>query len=341
MRSKLIPGIVLILLVAISTTLAVLRRTEPPATEIEMGPPVLDPDEEIAYVCPIHPDFTSSVPGSCPRDGMTLVRANPYAVGDYDLELETEPAVVRPGEMTRLNFRIFHPGTGEQVRDFLTVHDRPYHLFVISQDMEHFEHLHPEQGPDGSWSVEVTLPEEGYYKLLSDFVPNGGSSQFIARTVVTADYAGDLAADGASLVADTVLTQSVDDLTATVSYDPEAFVSGLYGHVRFELTETEGGRPVTDLQPYLGSFGHMLVMSDDLVHYVHSHPLDMENSDDETGPMALMLPTGGDPSRLSAGPEIVFEGLMPEAGLYRAWAQFQRRNEVYTFSYTFDVTASD
>ena len=85
----------------------------------------------------------------------------------------------------------------------------------------------------------------------------------------------------------------------------------------------------------------MLIMSDDLVHYVHSHPLDLENSDEETGPLALMLPMGVDTSRLRGGPEITFEGLMPKPGLYRAWAQVQRRDQVYTFAYTFTVTASE
>ena len=341
MKSRLIPGVALVLLLAASTTVAVLRRSDTSTAAVQMGPPILDPDEEIPYVCPIHPDYTSSVGATCPRDGMTLVQANPYDVRDYELEFEIEPTVARAGEPASLRFSIFHPGTGEQVQDFLPVHDRRYHLFVISQDMEHFEHLHPEQGPDGSWSIEVTLPEEGYYKLLSDFVPNGGSSQFIARPLVTVDYQGDLAADAARFTADTVGTRSVGDLTATVSYDPETFGSGLYGHLRLELTETESGRPVTDLQPYLGSFGHTLIMSEDLVHYVHPHPIDLENSDEETGPLALMLPMDVDPSSVRGGPEITFEGLMPAPGLYRAWTQFQRRDEIYTFAYTFAVTASE
>jgi hypothetical protein len=346
MKSRLMPGIFLALLVAGAATVAIIRQSTPPATETPMrpptmGPPMLDPDEEIAYVCPIHPDFTSEVSGTCPRDGMVLVEANPYDVRDYVLEFETEPAVVRAGEPARLGFRIFHPGTGELVKDFVTVHDERYHLFLISQNLEHFEHLHPEQGPDGAWSIDVTFPEGGHYKLLSDFVPHGGSSQFIAQPLVTANYEGDLTADAARLVADVAPTQSSGDLTATASYDPETLIAGLYGHLTIELAETESGRPVTDLQPYLGSFGHLLIMSDDLVHYVHSHPLDMENSDDETGPLALMLPMGVDVSRFRGGPGVTFEGLMPKPGLYRAWAQFQRRNEVYTFAFTFAVAASE
>ena len=56
---------------------------------------------------------------------------------------------------------------------------------------------------------------------------------------------------------------------------PPTFVAGLYGHLNFHLTDTATGRPITDLQTYLGAFGHTLIMSEDMVDYVHSHPLDI------------------------------------------------------------------
>jgi hypothetical protein len=302
-----------------------------------LGPPVLDPGEEIAWVCPIHPDYTARVGGTCPRDGMPLVQANPYDPRDWHMRMETVPSAVRAGEPATLRFRISHPGTGEPARELLTVHDRRYHLFVVSQDMEHFEHVHPSQEADGSWSVGVTLPDEGYYKIFSDFVPYGGSAQFLARPLVTTGYDGDLMGDAARLVPDASSTLSSGDLTARVSHDPPAFVAGLYAHLRFDLTDTRTGRPITDLEPYLGSFGHIVIMSEDLVHYVHSHPLDVERSDDETGPVALMLPMGVDASRMRGGPTLTFEGLMPAPGLYRAWAEFQRDGMVHTFAHTFSV----
>jgi hypothetical protein len=98
---------------------------------------------------------------------MDLVRAAPFDVRDYRLELRTVPAVVKPGQSTKLLFRIFHPGNGEAIKKFEVVHERQYHLFVISQDMEYFQHIHPEEQPDGTWSIDVTLPKPGYYKVPS------------------------------------------------------------------------------------------------------------------------------------------------------------------------------
>ena len=75
-----------------------------------------------AFVCPMHPDYTLDIAGSCPRCGMALVRGAPFDVRDYGLELTTEPAVVRAGQPARWRFRVSHPGTGERI---LNVRDRP------------------------------------------------------------------------------------------------------------------------------------------------------------------------------------------------------------------------
>ena len=296
------------------------------------------PEEETAWVCPMHGDYTADVAGTCPRCGMALVRAAPFDVRDYRLDFRTLPALVKPGQKTRLQFRIFHPGTGEPVKKFEVVHEKPYHLFVISQDMEYFQHIHPEEQPDGTWTIDVTLPKPGYYKVLSDFMPGGGAPQFLPRPIVTAGYRGDLEADGAHLVPDANLTKTVEDLTATVTLDPSTFVVGLYGHLNFHLTDTATGRPVTDLETYLGAFGHTLIMSEDMVDYVHSHPLDiLAQPDDDGGPPVFLIPPGADLEKLRGGPDVTFEGLMPKPGRYRAWTQFRRHNKIHTFAFTFEA----
>jgi hypothetical protein len=294
---------------------------------------------ETAFVCPMHPDYTLDIAGACPRCGMALVRATPFDVRDYQLEFQTTPALVRPGERTTWRFRIRHPGTGALATRFERVHERAYHLFVISQDMTHFEHIHPEQLGDGTWTIDVTLPKAGHYTVLSDFLPTGGSSQLIARPLVTAGFRGALADDSAHLMPDASHVKVVDGLTATVSYDPPTFVAGLYGHLNFHLTDTASGRPVTDLQTYLGAFGHTLIMSEDMLDYVHSHSLDVLNASDDDSEPQFVIPPGADLEALRGGPDVTFDGLMPKPGRYRAWTQFRRHDTVHTFTTTFTVNA--
>jgi hypothetical protein len=297
-------------------------------------------EDTTAWVCPMHSDFTSELQGTCPRCGMALVHASPFDVRDYDLDFRTVPAVVRPGQKASLRFRIRHPGTGALVKKFEVVHERQYHLFVISQDMEYFQHIHPQEEADGTWTVDVTLPRAGYYKVLSDFLPSGGASQFIARPLVTAGYAGDLTGDSAHLVPDTVATKVDGDVTASVTFDPQQFLVGLYGHLTYHLRDTATGKPITDLQTYLGAFGHTLIMSEDMAEYVHSHPLDiLARPDDDGGPPVFTIPPGADLEKLRGGPDVTFEGLMPKPGRYRAWTQFRRHDTLHTFAFTFNVVA--
>jgi rRNA maturation protein Nop10 len=300
------------------------------------------PAEETAWVCPMHADYTMEVAGKCPRCGMDLVRAAPFDVRDYQLDFRTVPAVVKAGQKANLRFRIFHPGSGQPITKFEAVHEKRYHLFLISQDMEYFQHIHPEEQPDGTWTIDATLPKPGYYKVLSDFMPTGGSSQFIARPLVTSGYAGDLAGDSAHLTPDAKLTKTVDDITASIAYDPAKCVVGLYCHLNYYLTDSATSRPITDLQTYLGAFGHTLIMSEDMVDYVHSHPLDiLAMPDDDGGPPVFLIPPGADLEKLRGGPAVTFEGLMPKPGRYRAWTQFRRNDKIHTFAFTFDVVPAE
>jgi len=299
-----------------------------------------DVEDTTAWVCPMHSDFTQDAAGTCPRCGMALVHASPFDVRDYDLDFRTLPALVKAGQKASLRFRIIHPGTGEVVRKFEVVHERQYHLFLISQDMEYFQHIHPQEQADGTWTIDVTLPKPGYYKVLSDLLPSGGSSQFIARPLVTAGYTGDLMADSAHLTPDRVATKTDGDITATVTYDPQQFGVGQYGHITYHLTDSSSGRPITDLQTYLGAFGHTLIMSEDMAEYVHSHPLDIiAQPDDDGGPPVFLIPPGADLEKLRGGPDVTFEGLMPKPGHYRAWTQFRRHDKLHTFAFTFNVDA--
>jgi hypothetical protein len=174
--------------------------------------------------------------------------------------------------------------------------------------------------------------------MLSDFLPSGGSSQFIARPLVTGGFTGDLAEGSALLRPDSSPTKVVDDITATVAYDPLTFAAGLYGHLTFHLTDTATGRPITDLQTYLGAFGHTLIMSEDMIDYVHAHPLDIVPGSDEDNP-EFVIPPGADLEKLRGGPEVTFDGLMPKPGRYRAWTQFRRNDRLYTFVSTFEVVS--
>ena len=90
----------------------------------------------------------------------------PPEVGEYDLRLRDQTGRPQAQREMHLRFQIFHPKTGEQVKEFNILHDMPFHLFVLSQGLESFEHIHPTKQPDGSFVIETALPKPGYFRVL-------------------------------------------------------------------------------------------------------------------------------------------------------------------------------
>jgi hypothetical protein len=287
---------------------------------------------EPQYLCTMHPDIVSSAPGTCRKCGMALVAGTALEAADYRLELTTAPPAVEAGRPARFRFAVFHPVTGAAVTDFAVVHDRPYHLFVVSQDLTHFDHVHPEQGPDGSFSIELTLPRPGYYKLYSDFLPSGGGPQIIAQPVVTARFDGDIVSSIARLEPDRSLSKTIEGTIVELQIDPGELVSGGSVPLKFRLLDETTREPVTDLEPYLGAWGHALVLSEDGLEYIHAHPTEMLPESGDAGTTLKDRATA-----LRGGPVVTFDALFPKAGRYRVWLQFHRRGRTTTAWFTIAV----
>jgi hypothetical protein len=188
-------------------------------------------------------------------------------------------------------------------------------LFVISHDLQYFSHVHPTPQPDGSLEIDLVLPRPTAYQLYGDFLPGGGSTQMVQKSLITADFKGSLASARGVAAAD--LTPKVDQ-GVRVSLDMSPPIAGREQLVRCRIEDAETGAPVTDLEPFLGAPGHMLIVSEDLADAVHSHPLD-----------GMVSPNG---------PEVIFQVIFPRAIKYRVWAQFQRAGRVVTASFTLPVS---
>jgi hypothetical protein len=124
------------------------------------------------------------------------------------------------------------------------------HLIVVRRDMTGFQHLHPVQRADGTWSVPATLRAAGSYRVFADFSVNG-------KPYTLAD---DLTVDGAvrSLALPApARSVDVDELRVTRS--------GL------AFTVTRDGEPVA-VQDYLGAKGHLVALREGDLAFLHVHP---------------------------------------------------------------------
>jgi hypothetical protein len=273
------------------------------------------------YTCPMHLEVRTADPGKCPKCDMPLVPLEPGVSEDFNLVVDCSPGVIKPNQPVRLRFRVFNPKTGSQVKQFGLLHDKLFHLFVISQDMTEFQHIHPDPQPDGSFTIETVLPREGHYKIYSDFYPIDGAPQVLQGSLVTAGYKSDLFASQARLVPDKTFSQTVDGMKITLTLDPQKVIAGKPVTLKYHLVDAKTDQPVRDLKPYLAAWGHTLILSEDQADYVHSHPVEV-------------VPPGADPKTLNGGPEVTFEALAPRPGAYRIWSQFLRGERLTTVAFT-------
>jgi hypothetical protein len=273
------------------------------------------------YFCTMHPEVRTKAAGKCPKCSMTLVPVTPAVADDFNLRLVATPKAPKPGEKVSLRFSVINPKTGEQVKQFNLMHEKLYHLFIISQDLTEFQHIHPEHQPDGSFTIDTVLPRPGAYKIYSDIYPESGAAQVLQQNIATAGYQSDLFAARPTLQPDTSLVRTGDGTKVELVLEPATIIAGQPVTLKYRLTDLKSGEPVRDLVPYLGAWGHTLIISEDQQDYVHSHP--EESVEDAEGKR-----------KERGGPDVAFAAFMPRPGIYRIWTQFQRGDRLSTYSFT-------
>jgi hypothetical protein len=211
-----------------------------------------------------------------------------------------------PGRPRELEFVVIGPD-GLPVTAYDTRDERRLDLVVVGRDGGGFQHLQPAIDPDGVWRVPLTLPAAGVYRAYADFVPTGGPALVLGV-----------------------------DLFAPGRFSPAEFPRSRTAHVagydvRLDADLVAGGRsevfvaidrdrlPVTDLEPYLGAPGHLVVLRQSDQAYLRVAPL----APDAESAAA---------HRTSAG--IAFTVEVPGAGEHRLFLEFKHRGVVHTAEFT-------
>ncbi len=280
------------------------------STHAQAPPPEPAP-APVEFVCPMDPEVRSKTPGTCPRCGMKLVANIPEPV-EYPTRFTFTPPGIPASCPLHLEIRVTNPKTGAAVRHFQIIHEKPIHLFVVSEDLEYFAHEHPVLGPDGIFRHTTLLPKPGTYKVLADFMPEGGTPQLISRIITTAGYTRSLDAGMAKPAADLSPKRS-ENLEVELVLDPPQPIAGKKTMLFFKL------KPAVGFEPYLGAWGHLLAASNDLIDTIHTHPIYVTD------------PAPGEK-------QVQFNLFFPREAIYRVWVQFQREGKVNTVNFTIPVT---
>ncbi|WKN60421.1 hypothetical protein R1X32_04440 (plasmid) [Rhodococcus opacus] len=244
------------------------------------------------------PDSTAGAPVADQTPGGLMVTDS-----GYTLALDT--AQVAAGADVPLRFRILE-ADGVPVTRYVDSHEKQLHLIAVRRDMAGFQHVHPTLDAAGTWSVPLDLTRAGVYRVFADFTPDGGDGLTLGADLQVAG------AYDPQPLPPVAATAVVDGYTVTLD---GTLTPGQASKVT--LAVSRDGQPVTDLQPYLGAYGHLVALRAADLGYLHVHP-DGHPGDGVTAP----------------GPGINFVVTTPSAGDYRLFLDFQHDGVVRTAEFT-------
>lgn len=240
--------------------------------------------------------------------GQTGAAAAPggLQVADGGYRLVPLTPALSAGDPTELTFQIVGPD-GAPVTGYTPTHDKDLHLTVVRRDLSGFQHRHPTRDNDGTWRIPVTVAQPGQYRVFADFQPAGRDKRLTLGV--------DIPAAGAYQPQPLPAPARVADVDGYRVELVGALTPGTAS--KLTLRVSRDGRPVTDLQPYLAAYGHLVALRDGDLAYLHVHP--------DGAP--------GD-GRTAAGPQITFYAEVPSVGAYRLYLDFQHNDTVRTAELT-------
>jgi hypothetical protein len=253
-----------------------------------------------AAIGPDRDDVTTATAGE--HAGMNSAHENAadpvrgLAVADDGLRVVVANPELHRARDETLRFRIVDD-RDDTVRDFDIEHEKRMHLILARRDLTGFQHLHPEQAADGTWSTPVRVDAAGSYRVFADFSHDGK-----ARTL-----ASDLRVDGAAELEPLPAPQptAVSDGGYDVRLDTEDVRPGREADLRFTITRD--GEPV-QTESYLGARGHLVALREGDMAFLHVHP--------------------------TADDAVQFAATFPTEGRYRLFLQFKHAGRVHTVAFT-------
>lgn len=201
---------------------------------------------------------------------------------------------------------------GKAIAKFDTFQEKLMHLIIVSDDLQFFSHLHPTYKDNGQFQVEASFPKAGGYTFFSDYKPTAQTEQIsVLKTQVP----------GITIAApeiDIKRSKTFNDTQVNLALSKPTVKAGKEVTLMFKLQDAANNQPLTDLQPYLGEKGHLVILRQSssltAADYIHAHALNN-------------TPTG----------QVHFMASFPQAGKYKLWGQFNRNGKIITADFWINV----
>lgn len=200
---------------------------------------------------------------------------------------------------------------GNTTKDFEVTHTKQMHVIVVRKDLANFQHVHPDFDPgSGIFTLSnLKLPTDGEYRIFADFAPVGVQKDPMGMPLPVT-ISEDVKA-GRSFVRQPIGSEEVAKTfgqyqASLATHGP--ITTGTEAMLMFSLKQN--GKPVTNLEEYLGALGHSVVLREGTLDFIHAHPLE-DASTPQSGTVSFMVD-------------------FPQPGKYKVFTQFQHNGEVFT-----------
>jgi hypothetical protein len=201
---------------------------------------------------------------------------------------------------------------GNAIAQFDQFQEQIMHLIAVSDDLQVFQHLHPIYNGNGQFEVETQFPQSGNYTLFSDYQPTGQAEQVsVLKTQVTGNHPPTAEVNWSR-------TKTFNETIVGFAPTQAAIRANQEVVLRFNLQDATRYQPITDLQPYLGEKGHLVILRQSSAltreDYIHAHAV-----------------------QNTPASQVHFATRFPQSGRYKLWGQFNRNGEIITADFWVEV----
>lgn len=238
----------------------------------------------------------------------------------FTLRSDASSRTFQPGAASTYTFSIVDDQS-TVVKDFVTVHDKIMHVIVVRKDLEEFQHVHSDfNTATGKFTLaNLTFPSDGPYRIFTDFTPLnaqlGAGGQPLGVVLHEDVTVGNMANYKPQALDTSLLTKEFSGYQVHLAFSPASLVAGTAA--TFTFTVNHDGRPVIDLEEYLGALGHAVVLREGDLEFLHTHALD-ENIANQDG-------------------KVNFAVTFTTPGKYKVFGQFQHQGKVLTTDFVVSV----